>query len=89
MRACVCVYIYIYIIYYEYIYIYIYIYRAGKAHTNINSLKTSCLDKSDFLLAFNGSSCLTNKLAFNLFTFMWTSPVLGGADEGEHSPYLP
>ena len=36
---------------------------------SINDLKTSCLDKSDVPLAFNGNSNLSKTLVFILFMF--------------------
>ena len=34
--------------------------RAGHIHIHINNLTTCCLDKFEFMMAFNGSSALLN-----------------------------
>ena len=44
--------------------------RAGQIHININNLKTSCLDKLEVLLAFNGITTLPKQLALKLFMLM-------------------
>ena len=49
--------------------------RAGQVHINIsNNLTTSCLDRFDALLAFNGTSTSSRKLVFKLFVFMCIVP---------------
>ena len=65
---------------YVYIYIYIYIHiaaipRAGQIHLSINNLKTSWLDKFGAILALNGSSRLSERLAFKLLMLTWMFPV--------------